>query len=1244
MNTNIFEANTGAINIAPIKLSGQYKIVVGLDGSLKLDDYNGRTSKIDMTQRFLPQVANFLKTKTEIVSQDSIRYGAFQRSTRKYFHAPIYLSNSAACFPKYFTLSRALNEHITDANFLQKYGDIIKVMDFDKIGLTSIFAEVTEKLDYPVYFNWEASQLSIYGYSINDGVYGVKTVDITYNQANQNNFEVFNNSVMNRFVDAGLFFPRFLNIEFEFEYENEYQPFNNFHGFYALSEISAAEPPEAFDSNIFHIKLKEYNNRIEYSQIRYITEYAEESFIDYLTTLSVQHIYNQQPQQKYFVRNIAINDSIRIVHPNGDTYFEYIIKQADIVSVGTNAFLQTLVKICDNATKACGRDFIFSASVVNLSKKEHQIKIVSNLVDDTIESYTVEVPDYFIVQDRLDIATSKQFRQIADTDITLSNNTLALLDGVNNLIIEGNNYQIIEKFKYDGFIILRLDATITIEPSKPYYAQIFETKTSKLVSLLNIDWLLFNSDLKALPHFDQDAYSEDLKVLYPEAIDTINDFQTTLHINPVLPYVKESESNELIETDSIELSKNNDMSVLSMIFNNGIASSIAPNTLNFDKQFYKNNGNIDINIFDGDVSRFNWFLINGKCPEYLKNDVRSLRYFDKTNNETPRLTTRLQAINDKSVTGFCEAVFLGVKYQLPVRYADYQFAVYLNFQDELDININYKFEIDTTKKTIYLSVNKYLDFIDLIRGGKKNNEPVLDLSFFYAVTKSYNTNSEFLYGFKAGGILICEETMPVLFENELTNDWKIQKGTEHFVCLKRSANILTPDFTELFPEASGLDLEFYIYSEVTYAGTKYQYVAMTVTVSNIHSVKSDYVWCEDIKFKFFDTKGIFLQKYGDVTDGPNLDEILYVEKSNIISYQNESANVFGDYVQIATMFVNGQQETFKMLLPNKELSLKESWFSITKNITYSGNGTKQTSYESFIFPDFFLGPLSTEQLITKFDNGTFDETTSTSRITLFNRNQIWLTIRDLVASDAKFKYNTSQQIRTNINDLLVTNLREYSDYKAIESVIGDTFVKLSVIDSDVNVAVWNILEENKVYAINRFRGAYIPYLPTAANPLKFQVSDFQKNNTIWNMFDQSFGGVSNENPLSATGFWNQVQGNVVSTLYCKNQPIEIIFDFVDSVNYKEILANTFQVEDCIIAGNDNREYIRKIDANVNEYILSAYAEWLLNSMYSLTRVENELGQSLDYSIDQKNQFQLKFKSPSTYITNFKKIKLLFTRK
>ena len=45
-DTNIFETKTGALNLAPLKISGQYKIVVKQNGDLYFDDYKEYSSII----------------------------------------------------------------------------------------------------------------------------------------------------------------------------------------------------------------------------------------------------------------------------------------------------------------------------------------------------------------------------------------------------------------------------------------------------------------------------------------------------------------------------------------------------------------------------------------------------------------------------------------------------------------------------------------------------------------------------------------------------------------------------------------------------------------------------------------------------------------------------------------------------------------------------------------------------------------------------------------------------------------------------------------------------------------------------------------------------------------------------------------------------------------------------------------------------------------------------------------------
>jgi len=215
-STNIFETFTGATNIAPLKISGQYKIVYSIDGNLYFDDYTGRRTLIDKSKPFLPQVATFLSTETTISDTNLIKYGGFQKSNVKSFHIPLYLNEKN--YPKYYVLSRVINETITNIDFLYKYGKLEQVIDLEKIGLYKIFDEIANEkyFDYPLFFNWEDHFIKLFGYSIDNKSKVFKQLNLIDSQANQPNLEVLNNKILNTFVKEKIIFPRFINIEIEF--------------------------------------------------------------------------------------------------------------------------------------------------------------------------------------------------------------------------------------------------------------------------------------------------------------------------------------------------------------------------------------------------------------------------------------------------------------------------------------------------------------------------------------------------------------------------------------------------------------------------------------------------------------------------------------------------------------------------------------------------------------------------------------------------------------------------------------------------------------------------------------------------------------------------------------------------------------------------------------------------------------------------------------------------------------------
>ena len=104
VDTNIFETKTGVLNLAPIKISGQYKIVVTENNELYLDDYNNKRVLINKSQKFLPQLANFLRIKSTISDYTKLRYGGFSKSTQLSYHAPIYIGKDNL-IPDYFIIN-----------------------------------------------------------------------------------------------------------------------------------------------------------------------------------------------------------------------------------------------------------------------------------------------------------------------------------------------------------------------------------------------------------------------------------------------------------------------------------------------------------------------------------------------------------------------------------------------------------------------------------------------------------------------------------------------------------------------------------------------------------------------------------------------------------------------------------------------------------------------------------------------------------------------------------------------------------------------------------------------------------------------------------------------------------------------------------------------------------------------------------------------------------------------------------
>lgn len=1256
IDTNIFEPKNGTLNIAPIKLSGQYKLVIDNNGNFYLDDYNSRRVSIDKSQSFLPQVANFLMLSSTLDDYDKLKYGAFNTSKVKSYHIPVHIFD-AETLPKYFVLNLVENKTFTNPDDLYSNSRIVKFVDLTTIGLTNIFNEILNFNCKPVFFDFDDSLIKIEGFDIVNLSKGNESFSILNNQANQTYFEVLNNKIINMFGQSGLIIPNFLNIEFEYIYDTTDYKFYNFFGFLSnRNDITLDE----YSSNAINVNLFEYSDRTNHIQVRAANPEIDIPFDDLLVTTTISNISNQLPQTRISLSNISVEDYVRIIHPDGTVFYEYIIQPIDIKPT----FVETIRLLCSKLQALSNLNILYQPifDIIN-NQTFATITIKLNVDDDYGNEYSLEVPNWFKATD-----STYQFKQITDREIKfLSNIDIE----ISKIVIDGTTYDIVDKFIFNGdnIISLSADPNIQIQGSGEFYVQ----KLSKLVNLKPIVYYSVNSNLRSNLQFEKAKYIDELRKKFIEdrpdtdhpryiefleaATNAINIFEESNISNDYHQYVKEIEiPKNIYETQTVNDSsdevitkpQHNKENIKTMMFSDyGSTSYLTPNVLNIDKQFYDINGNIDYIKLDTDPIRFHWFLIKSETPEYLANDIRSLRYFE----DQPKITSNLYLVANNS--DFCETTFLGVKYRLPRKYSDYKFAVYLDYQNEKFIETTYKFDVDNVNKTLYLVIYKFLDFIDLLRGGNLELQPFIDLSFFYNVQQSHNTVSEALYSFKSGGVLFCDDEIPVMFNSSILNDWKYYDANSNkwYICLKRSSSVITSIFTEIFPESG--DFEFFVYSSVEIEDVVYNYVAMKFEIKNIQLVADNFVWFEDIFVNFFDTNNLFLKDEDD--------EFVNIPPENIMSIVPLDDNHYSQYESIATILYDSTATPFKIITPNTPFSIKEYFFEFGKNIAYNAVSQVPTVTDyAFTFDEYYAGQnLPLEYFTDLFGVDSFDNVTVNQKVTLFERNQLWRLIKDILQVDVRFKHSTVSQTKKLINELLLNNLADYSDLRSIPTNTGN-FIKLSIVPNDVNLAIWKSYSdikppEDKVFKINRYKGYYYPLLMKVNSELEFQVNqgvnEIIHQDTIFNIYDLNFGGqMSNGSAIVATGIWTEVH-NVVSSIFCKTDNIELEFNISDLpgnlqqtdvlFSYQTALEEQIPFEDIII-NNNNSEYLSSTNNNIDEYIKETFIRYMLSNFYHIVDVKNELGQKLYF--EEHDDFNLLLKSIKSYQTRFNKLIIIFKRK
>ncbi len=1357
--TNKFENEVGMLNIAPTKISGQYKLVY--DKNLKpwLDDYTGRRVAVDTSISFLQQVANFLSVSSFLPNTDCLRFGGFQRNLVKSLHIPFYFgTNPKLEYPKYFVLAQVPNETFEPKFYdnIYKYGILLKVVDLESIGFYNILNEINNEpyFDYPLYFNHEERKVQIFGFGIEQQYPCQYTLDLTKAYSNQTYIDVINNKILNAYADQKIFYPRFLNIEFEFDFDfNTEQEFNNFYGFLSnknvydkdeLPKKSDLEPEKATGGYFIKSKIDKFVYDKQDQLGDYISDGNDipnpdnpegyksklESYNIIVNDGSVNEIAERTPQVRFRLSHLNVGDIIRIYKDFGNGYeidFEY---QVELKDTDFETFYQQAIYVCRKMTEQANLDYEFSCK---LEKNGNVIfTCISNEEFDSVFETTsrIELPLHAVTLD-----SGVDFKGIGPNDVWLCGNQ-TLCENQNHLTINDILYRIVDTFTFNDDLIIRLvaeseydlylngeyDNLTPPDVQKLTTAYILQEYKEECVWLKPINFLSYYSTVPSTlqGNFQQyvqslirtfaiydaasDGYPRDIQdknflsaiesfsgekwedlierniavklptssnIVFNENVELpattakkelfldIDDITVNIPIvsieninyrNKQLYQYISNKNNNLEDSSNIEVLYHNEQIIKNLLFcSMGTTGYITPNILSIDRQFWLQNGCLDQEKGRADLLRYTWFLLAGQQPEYLEG--KHWRYMDRIETENgfqyrPRITSRLIKITNN----LCETIFLGVKYQLPIQYEDWDFAVYLNYNDSEYLNKPEFFaEVYTEEKLILISINKFIDFTDLIRGGSVTNQPILDLSFFLNIKSSYNNSSDYYIDFNETDLEGKKRTLilepfynmvdsSIMFDKKIVTDWIQEKNGIKYFCLRTNAdNNLELNFKQ------GEDKTIFTTAEIEYNGKKFIYPSMKMTFKNIIELNHTYLWFEDLEVTFFDTREIFIHKYND-------DKILKVtfdnlEKTNIVlPYEQPNKadrnSPYYDWHKIVTLITDSTQQKFELLLPSeitpygerisRPISLKQDWFRITKKITENIDGSKNDPItnieyiESSEIKDNYLARLE-QDLIA-------DISTYESSVNLFERNQIWYVIQDMIATNIVFKEYTEKQMYQELDKFAVDNIFNLPN-KSIPiknsnySEFSDNFVVVNPYSIDKNYVIWDIYNNKKICKINRYNAPYIPFLPIQTDINNFQINQYNQYNTLWNLYDKQFGGYleNTDIPISGTTLWDEIQGNLISTLYCKNDPIILSTPYptgtdrkIDYYELLKLVINYFK----IIVTSDNHEYIKNLNKNVKPYIIETYANLLLSKFYKLSNVTDDDGMRIPYTIDTKKQYTI----------------------
>ena len=661
-NTNLFETTTGVFDRHPINLCGRWRLVVSsceTGYKLSFDDFNNRRIEIDENKPFIPQLCNFLSVDSTDDVAEKTYYGGY-RDVNKWLYQMTLNLGYETVYPDYavFTLKTRMNDWKNDKDF-----EYLDVIDLNKIGVIDILKQMRKESELAVFSDSDID-------SYQDGINAVmlngidiksQTPSIKYVSVDKLIYDIntFNSRIHQAYTDNDIIFPGIITIAFELE-RKQSRDFE----FAAISGYLTNETsiPTESDFNVYTRKLND--NKLVFHKGGTAQSYFSDIGIFVVQDINEQdYLYRLKFDRNY------VSGTIRIEY-FGNRVYEYVTDKDNIYDISRDVVIKTgyLVHITiDNDTLRIKSPAPFTVTTYgNLQHPDYEYNGFKATNIDTRDTtvlngniLNVDITGYILVHEYFDDNTKSMVKK---------------------------NYNILEKFCYDGLDIIRLDDVLPIRHSTK--VEVIKKMREKRIYLKKIPFLYQN--------FGSISFKGNNYKL-------LTDQDTNVPENE--KYVENGES-----TSDIKIIGTDEM--IQCMSSGGSTSFCDADLLNFDERFRNELS-----------SRFNWFLIKDKMPKYVADEetYRQLRYFE----DEPKLTSLLKRVSaDK-----CSCHFLGITYLLPAEYTGYRFAVYADVKTKTPRNkFGYKTKINHIQKTFYIVIDRY--FSGIYKDSQGTEQKDLDTSMF----------------------------------------------------------------------------------------------------------------------------------------------------------------------------------------------------------------------------------------------------------------------------------------------------------------------------------------------------------------------------------------------------------------------------------------------------------------------------------------------------------------------------------